>query len=133
MLNRSKLWAAGLLFATFAVGLAVGGAVSAARGDDDGDFRGRRGRRTSYAERLQEDLALQPAQRESVKVILERRQTAMQELWRDVAPQFDTLRTLIRGEIMGLLDEAQQARFQELITRSDSARAARGQRGRRAK
>ncbi len=133
MLNRSKLWAAGLLFATFAVGLAVGGAVSAARGDDDGDFRGRRGRRTSYAERLQEDLALQPAQRESVKVILERRQTAMQELWREVAPRFDTLRTQIRGEIMGLLDEAQQARFQELIARSDSARAARGQGGRRGK
>ncbi len=133
MLNRSKLWAAGLLFATFAVGLAVGGAVSAARGDADGDFREHRGRRTSYAERLQEDLALQPAQRESVKVILERRQTAMQELWREAAPRFDTLRAQIRGEIMGLLDEAQQARFQELIARSDSARAARGQGGRRGK
>jgi hypothetical protein len=76
----------------------------------------------SYAERLAERLDLSTPQQESVAVILERRQEGMQQLWQDVHPQFDSLRLQIRSEIMAVLDEGQQAAYEELIARSDSIR-----------
>lgn len=127
MLNKSKLWALALLLATFAAGAATGGAVSAALGDATDGAR-RDGRRLSYAERLQHELSLSAAQRESLDTIMERRKSAMQDLWREVAPGFDSLRTQIRAEITELLDTAQQEQFQALIAHSDSVRAAREQR-----
>ncbi len=123
MLNKSKLWAVALLIATFVAGVATGGAVSAAMGHDDGDGR-REGRRAGYSERLQQELALTPTQRASVDTILDRRQTAMRELWQGVAPRFDSLRTQIRGEIMQVLDERQRTMFAAMIGKSDSTRAA---------
>lgn len=133
MLNKSRLWALALLVATFAAGAAVGGVVSAALGRPSEGMA--RERRPSYAERLQGELALTPAQRESVEVILDRRQAAMSELWRTVSPRFDSLRVQIRGEILSVLSPEQQTQFQALTARSDSARAARereygGRRGR---
>lgn len=123
MFNRSKWLAITLLFATFAVGAVVGTAVAAAWAGDRGDHD--HGRRRSYAERLQEELTLTPAQRESVDAILQRRQEAMRLIWETVEPQFDSLRTHIRAEITSRLDADQQAKYRDLIAKNDSARAAR--------
>ena len=122
MLNRSKTLAASLLVATFLLGIAVGGVAMAAWGDDDDGRRSRSRVRPSYAERLGERLDLTAAQQESVRVILERRQEAMHRLWQEVHPQFDSLRLQVRSEIMALLDEEQQATYEDLIARSDSVR-----------
>jgi hypothetical protein len=123
MPNRSKMLATSLLAATFVLGIAVGGVAMAAWGDDDDNGRRSRSReRVSYAERLAERLDLSTPQQESVAVILERRQEGMQQLWQDVHPQFDSLRLQIRSEIMAVLDEGQQAAYEELIARSDSIR-----------
>lgn len=129
MLNRSKLWAAALLFAVFAAGIAVGGAASAAWGDPRGSEAtdGRRGR---YAERLQQELALSQEQRDSVDAILARRKAAMRALWSEIEPRFDSLRTAIRAEIATLLDAEQTEAYRALIARSDSAHAHRHHRGR---
>jgi Spy/CpxP family protein refolding chaperone len=123
--DRSKLFAATLLVASFLAGAAVGTAVSAARGE--GDERGERQTRmrVSYTDRLDRELDLSPDQRTSVSAILDKRQTAMRAIWREVEPRFDSLRTQIRKEIMAVLDETQQEKFEQLIARSDSARAAR--------
>jgi len=76
MLNRSKLWAAVLLIAVFAAGVTVGGAAFSTWGPRDGagdrswERGDDRGRRPSYAERLETDLALTAEQREMVDTIL---------------------------------------------------------------
>ena len=128
MLSRSKVWAVALLLAVFAAGATVGAAVmtawnplkasavspSSERRDHD------RGRRRSYAERLQEELSLTTEQRTAVDAILEEREAEMRELWAQMKPKYDALRETIRAEIMGVLDEEQQQRFQALIERSRS-------------
>lgn len=131
MFNKSKSLAIALLVATFAVGAVVGTAVSAAWAGDEGHRN--RGKRHSYAERLQGELALTPVQRESVDAILQRRQDAMRLIWETVEPRFDSLRTQIRGEIVAQLDAEQQAKYGELIAKSDSAHAAREARERNKK
>ncbi|MFQ6046140.1 MAG: periplasmic heavy metal sensor [Gemmatimonadales bacterium] len=127
MLDRSKVFAATLLTVMFVAGGAVGIVMGGVWDDDNGHDRGRRGReRMSYTERLDRALDLSEAQRESVTAILDRRQVAMRGIWRDVEPRFDSLRAQIRSEILALLDSAQQQKFLELITHSDSARDSRG-------
>lgn len=129
MFNRSKVKAASLLFATFVLGVAVGGVALAAWGENDSGRSRRPRERVSYTERLQQELSLTAAQRESVEAILERRQEAMRQYWREVGPQFDTLRAQVRTEIMAVLSEEQQEAFQQLMARSDSARRHRDRRG----
>jgi hypothetical protein len=122
MFSKSKALAWSLLTATFLVGVAVGGVGMAAwAGDDDGRRRHPR-ERVSYSDRLQQELALTPAQLESVRVILDRREEQMRQLWSEVHPQFDTLRAQIREEITGILDEEQRGKFAEMIAHSDSVR-----------
>lgn len=127
MLNRSKLSAVGLLVAVFASGIAVGGAASAAWGDRPATDENRRegGRDRDYTHHLQEELGLSASQRDSVQRILETYQQAMSELWAEVRPRMQEIRTEVRGDIAGVLDEEQQTRFAEHNARSDSTRAAR--------
>ncbi len=127
MMNRSKLVAAGLLFAAFVAGAAVGGAVSAAWGENEATpvEPEQPPRRKSYAERLHEDLLLTPAQRDSVDAILDHVEPDMHALWEEIAPRFDSLRRAVRRDIMAVLDDHQQAKYAELIARGDSARAGR--------
>ncbi len=129
MLNRSKMWAASLVLATFVAGGAVGSVISNAWGDSDAPREGReeRGRRPSYSERLAEALQLSPAQQESVKVILERRQEGLAQIWRETQPRWDSLRVVIREDILRQLEEEQSATYHGMIARSDSARVARDQ------
>jgi len=124
MLNRSKLWAAVLLIAVFAAGVTVGGAAFSTWGPRDGagdrswERGDDRGRRPSYAERLETDLALTAEQREMVDTILARQQVDMQDLWRQMRPQFDALRDTIRAKIMDVLTDEQKQTYNELIERS---------------
>jgi Spy/CpxP family protein refolding chaperone len=129
VLNRSKLWAAGLLAAAFAAGVAVGGAAQAALADRDNGRARDRGRRISYAERLERDLQLSPEQRDSVENIMARNQQAIREIWRQADRQVHTLRLRIRNEILPLLDDRQREAFQRINARHDSLHAAR-ERGR---
>lgn len=122
MINRSKTLAASLLGATFLLGVAVGGGSVAAWGDDDRPEPPERRERPSYSDILTQELSLTPAQRESVEVILDRRETAMHQLWQDFGPRFDTLRMQIRDEIRGVLDSNQTGKYEELILRSERRR-----------
>ena len=87
--------------------------------------------RVSYSDRLQQELALTQAQRESVDVILERREEQMRLLWEEMHPQFDTLRAQVRSEITGILDDGQRTKFSEMIAHSDSVRRHRSRGGSR--
>ncbi len=132
MLNRSKIAAASLVLVTFAAGGVVGSVISNAWGNDElpRSERGRgrdgdRERRPSYSERLGDALELTAAQRESVSVILKRRQEGLGQIWTETQPRFDSLRIEIRKDISEQLDPSQQTTYQEMIAKSDSARAAR--------
>lgn len=126
MLNKSKLVAVSLLIVVFVAGTVVGGAVSAVwgGGEDRGrhEHRDRRPRR-SYTQMLTEELDLTSGQQDSVRAILERREQAMRDIWKQTEPRFDSLRQQIREDILAQLDAAQQEKYRALIAKSDSARA----------
>lgn len=124
MLNRSKLYAAGLLFAVFAAGAAIGGAASAALADRRDSDREKR-ERPSYVDRLDRDIGLRPPQRDTIQRIVDDYDAAMHEVWREIRPRFDAIRRDIRGRIMDAMDSAQAEQYRALIARSDSVRAAR--------
>lgn len=129
MFNRSRAWAAGLLVAAFAAGIAVGAATKALGDRDEGRDR-ERGPRLSYIERLERDLALRPSQRDSIAGILERHNATTREIQRQARESFDTMRLQVRTEIMSILDTSQQELFRTINARHDSVRAERD-RGRR--
>jgi len=130
MFNRSKALAAALLVATFLLGAAVGSVAFAAWGRDNGRRQRPEPReRVSFAERLERDLGLTTAQRESVEVIMQRRDSAMRDVWRQMEPQFNSLRSQINNEILTVLDETQRAAFEQMNARADSARRPPDRRG----
>lgn len=125
MLNKSKLVAVSLLLVMFVAGVAVGGAVSAAWGggeDENRPERRDRRPRRSYTEMLTGELGLTPVQQDSVRAILDRREEAMRDIWKQTEPRFDSLRQQIRQEILAQLDEEQQDMYDALIAKSDSMR-----------
>ena len=126
MLNRSKLYAAVLLAAAFLAGAVVGGAAQAAWGDRDRrDARDGRRREHSYVDRLARDLSLSSTQRDSAVTIIEGYSVAMEQLWTEMRPRMDSLRTEIRTNIAAILTPEQQQEYRALNARSDSARAVR--------
>lgn len=126
MVQRSKLYAAGLLAVTFAAGVAVGTGVAAAAGDRSRGDNGReRHARESYADRLGRELLLSPVQRDSVTRIVQGYQDSMTALWDSLQPRTDSIRIAIRRSIANLLDSAQQERYRAYIHRTDSVRTVR--------
>jgi hypothetical protein len=108
MLNRSKIWAVGLLAAVFAAGAIAGWAAQAAA--DGGPRRPRRGP-DAMVDRLARELALTPAQQESVRAVFARHRGEMDAIWRTVRPRMDSLRAVMHAEITAQLTDAQRARF----------------------
>jgi Spy/CpxP family protein refolding chaperone len=123
MPSRPKLLAVALLAAVFVAGAVSGWAVQAWA-----DARDRSGRKGPRAERtvayLATELELTAAQQDSVRAVFARYRGAMDAVWRDVRPRFDSVRAQVRADIMTHLAPGQQARYRELIARMDERRAA---------
>ena len=131
-MTRSRASAAALLVAMFVLGGLVGGAAT--RLADRGEHgRERRPPRPTFVDRLTSDLGLNESQRDSVQMVLDRHQPAMDSLWATVrlqfGPQFQAERQQIRKEISRFLTPEQQAKYAEL-QRQDSLRRAEGDRSR---
>lgn len=127
MFNQSKAWAAVLLAAVFVAGGAAGWGIAAWR-----DPRGHRGGPDAMVNYLDDHLRLSAAQKDSVRAVLARHRPEMEALWREVHPRFDSIRTVIRGEISGQLTPAQRDNYVRLLAeqehqrqRQDSANAKR--------
>ena len=118
MLNRSTTWAVLFLVATFAAGLAVGAggralwvryasaaAPERARGLD------------RMMDELNDELHLDPAQRDSVRAILQRHRTRMTAVWETVRPRFDSMRAQMDSDVARQLTPEQQAKYREHVTR----------------
>jgi Spy/CpxP family protein refolding chaperone len=74
----------------------------------------------NYLEFLSRSLDLTPAQRDSVKSVLDRHRSTMDSMRAAVAPPFETLRRQIRSEIRAQLTPAQQQQFDAMGRRNDS-------------
>lgn len=108
-----------LLLLLGALLLGVGIGVAGARWWQHGQraARGERRGNEAYLERLARDLALAPAQRDSVRTILERYAPRMDSVWADVRPRFETLRAEMRSEIERQLTTEQRRAYGELRLR----------------
>jgi hypothetical protein len=118
MLNRSRTWAVVFLVATFAAGITVGAGgralwvryASAAALD-----------RTRGLDRMMDELnaelRLGPAQRDSVRAILQRHRTRMTAVWETVRPRFDSMRAQMDSEVSRQLTPEQQVKYRDHVTR----------------
>jgi Spy/CpxP family protein refolding chaperone len=110
-----------LLFAVFLAGLVVGvGGVAIAERSGVHVLPREERRSGGYLEFLSHRLDLSPAQRDSVRSILERHRPTMDSMRAAVAPPFETLRKQIRSEIRAQLTPEQQLKFSDLGRKNDS-------------
>ena len=118
MLNRSTTWAVVFLVATFAAGIAVGAggralwvryASAAAPERSRGIDR--------MMKELNEELRLDPIQRDSVRAILQRHRTRMTAVWETVRPRFDSMRAQMDSDVARQLTPEQQAKYRDHVTR----------------
>src|SRR5436309_2508930 len=87
MLNRSTTWAVVFLAATFAAGIAVGAGGRALWVRYASAAAPERGRGLDrMMEELNNELSLSPAQRDSVRAIVQRHRTRMTAVWETVRP-----------------------------------------------
>jgi len=71
---------------------------------------------------LGERLDLTATQRDSVRAILERHRADLEKIWRQVHPQFDSVRSRMSAEISAQLTPAQRTRYADLERRLDRPR-----------
>jgi hypothetical protein len=121
MPDRSQAWAAALLVAVFLAGGAAGFWFR--------DYTGVRPEprlrdANAMVTYLTHEVGLNPAEQESVRVVLRRHRAEVEAAWRDAHPRFDSLRSIMEGEISARLRPAQQQRYRELVSRLARRRAA---------
>lgn len=118
MLNRSTTWAAALLTATFAAGVAVGvgGRALWVRYATAAAPPRTRGIDRMMAE-LDAELHLTPVQHDSVHAILERHWARMSAVWETVRPQLDAMRAAMDSDVARQLTPEQQAGYRDHVTR----------------
>ncbi len=121
MPNKSKVLAVALLVAVFGAGAVSGWAVQALADSRTGKSAPRRSERTVLF--LTGELDLTATQQDSVRAVFARYKGAMDNVWRDVHPRFDSVRALVRADVMTHLTPAQQSRYRELIAQKDEERA----------
>src|SRR5213083_859120 len=118
MLNRSTTWAVVFLVATFAAGIAVGAggralwvryASAAAPERSRGVDR--------MMKELNEELRLDPVQRDTIRAILQRHRARMTAVWETVRPRFDSMRAQMDSEVARQLSPEQQAKYRDHVTR----------------
>ena len=122
---RTSTWRAGLLLvATFALGALAGGAAVAFKDRDAMRRSEHHSHRNpgDYLEGMARKLKLTPAQKDSVRTILERHRPAMDSIWRQLGPRFGTLRDSISNEIRRQLTPEQLKAYNEMIRRYEAER-----------
>jgi hypothetical protein len=109
-----------LLVAVFLAGAAVGWVGHDLRGEGSG--RGGRRGVDAMVGRLSRELRLSAAQRDSIRVILERRRAETEAIWREVHPRYDAIRDAARAEIETHLTPEQRARYDRYTEEIDRRR-----------
>jgi len=110
--------------AVLALAAAAGGVVGSALtlGLGRSGHEGRGHGSNWYIDLLDHELKLSAAQRDSVRVILERRQGSMDSILAEMRPRIEAARAVIRNEISGQLTAEQQKLYVDLTARLDAER-----------
>lgn len=111
-----------LLLAAFLLGGVAGAAVHANLERRPSAHEGEPRSPGHFLDRLTDDLKLTAAQRDSVRLVLDRYHPRMDSMWQSIRPRFETLRGELRSEIRIYLTPDQQRRFDELLERRDAER-----------
>lgn len=118
-MTRSRFSAASLLLAVFVLGALAGHFGPSFLGPQgSGTSRLARGRE-GILTRLNSELQLSTTQQDSIRAILQRHEPAMDSMWREVRPRFDSLRDVVRSEIRVQLTPDQQRKYTEMNERRD--------------
>jgi Spy/CpxP family protein refolding chaperone len=121
---KTKWKATILLVATFAGGALAGGALVALA--ERNDMPSRREHRHHGPEEhiafLTKELNLTAAQQDSVQAILERYRPAMDSIWRQLGPRFETIKDSISNDIRRQLTPEQQTIYTEMNRRVEAER-----------
>jgi Spy/CpxP family protein refolding chaperone len=117
--NKSKMLALLLLVAVAATGFFSGRASSYV---DDGKGCEHR-ERASFSGMLQDSLGLSDAQRDTIRVILQRHRGEMQALMEPVRARMDSVRMRVNDEIAASLPDDKRVRFAELRDKWRAERA----------
>ena len=118
--------AVGMLALAAAVGGVVGSAITANASREEHGGRGHGP--TWYVDLLDRELQLTPAQQDSVRAILDRREGSMDSILAEMRPRIDSARQVIRREISGQLTPEQQEKYRQLTARLDAERKEKAQR-----
>jgi hypothetical protein len=122
---RSTWKATLLLIAVFAGGALAGGAVVGLADRDKLPGRQPHHHHTGSSDHIDymsRKLNLTPAQKDSVQAILERYKPAMDSIWRQLGPRFETIKDSISNEIRRQLTPEQQTAYTEMIRRFEEER-----------
>lgn len=120
MPNRSRVLAVALLAAVFGAGAVSGWAAQAWADGRAGKPLPRGPERTIHF--LTGELDLTASQQDSLRAVFARYKGAMDNVWRDVRPRFDSVRALVRADVLTHLTAAQQTRYRELMAQKDEER-----------
>ena len=117
MLNRSTTWAVVFLVATFAAGIAVcaGGRALWVRYASAAAPERSRGVDRMMKE-LNEELRLDPVQRDTIRAILQRHRARMTAVWETVRPRFDSMRAQMDSEVTRHLTPEQQVKYRDHVS-----------------
>ena len=119
-MSRTRTRAAALLGAAFVLGALVGaGGMAVAEHRHAGSHRHGP---DEFLHQMTGTLHLTAPQQDSVRQILARHRPAMDSLWRELGPRFETLQGTIRSEIRQQLTPGQQGRFADMNQRFDAMR-----------
>lgn len=124
MKQTPKLWAAALLGVVFTTGAVAGSMATSAWSERDRDEWRERNRR-SFSEMLNEELSLGDAQTAGVARIIEDFRPRLCEIWSEMRPRYQSMRTEVNDQIRELLNPEQQEAFEVILNRSDSIYSAR--------
>jgi hypothetical protein len=117
MKHRPKLLAVFLLVAVFVAGAVSSWAVQAWADGNASPKRKPRGERAVAF--LTGELDLTQPQQDSVRAVFGRYRPAMDSIWSQVHPHFDSVRALVRADVMTHLTASQQSRYRDLIVKMD--------------
>jgi hypothetical protein len=119
MANGARWKATLLLAAVLAAGAALGWFGNERL--ERSKHRGPRGT-DRLVERLTKDLGLTATQRDSVRVILERRRADIDSLWSDVHPRFEAVRARTHADVERVLTSKQQRKYREQVETEERRR-----------
>lgn len=119
----TSTWKAGALLAVAVIaGGAAGSALTAHSDACSAPTSAAKQPGEGFVSLLTTELVLTTAQQDSVRAVLARHEGAMDALWDEIRPRVETLRNVIRSEIVPHLTADQQTKFAALTARLDAER-----------